>query len=77
MGEYEQAARMYLRSAGLIDAYAMDPWAQTARYHAAEALAQSGLIEDARMILEHLLSVTHAPERRSVLKHQLQQLHLE
>jgi len=77
MGEYEQAARIYLRSAGLINAYAMDPWAQTARYHAAEALAQSGLIEDARMILEHLLSVTHAPERRSVLKHQLQQLHLE
>jgi len=54
----------------------MDPWAQTARYNAAEALQKAGLVDDARRIYEALLKVTREPARRSVLRHNIQQLWL-
>ena len=55
---------------------AMDPWAQTARFNAAESLQLSGLVDDARRIYEGLLAVTEDPARRSVLNHKIQQLWL-
>jgi tetratricopeptide (TPR) repeat protein len=76
LGHYEQAARLYLRSAGLVDPKAMDPWGQTARYQAAEALTKAGLYHDARTIYLQLLKATKDPSRRAVLNSKLQQLWL-
>lgn len=71
---HQEAARYYLRSAILFDLDAMDPWAQTARYQAAQSLAEAGLVEDARALYKQLLDVTKEPGRRAVLRRDLQQL---
>jgi len=73
---YAEAARLYLKSAMLPDAKAMDPWAQTARYQAADALARAGMVSDARSLFEQLLATTQDPGRRAVLTRQLQKLWL-
>ena len=75
-GNYAEAARLYLKSAMLVDAKAMDPWAQTARYQAADALAQAGMVRDARSLFQQLLNTTQDPGRRAVLTRQLQKLWL-
>ena len=76
-GQFAEAARLYLRSAMLLDPEAGDPWAQTARYQAADALAQAGLKQDAHDLFAHLLRTTKDPARRAVLSRHLQQLWLE
>jgi hypothetical protein len=53
-----------------------DPWGQTARYQAAKALAQAGLIEDANTLYNGLLKSTDDPARRAVLQREIQQLWL-
>jgi len=73
---YADAARLYLKSAMLPDPKAMDPWAQTARYQAADALAHAGMVSDARSLFEQLLATTQDPGRRAVLTRQLQKLWL-
>ncbi|HKK04300.1 MAG TPA: hypothetical protein VKA50_00450 [Gammaproteobacteria bacterium] len=73
---YVDAARLYLKSAMYGDPQAMDPWAQTARYQAAGALAKAGLRHDARDLYRQLLAVTTDPARRAVLRHDMQQLWL-
>ncbi len=73
---YNQAALLYLQSAMLPGPTAMDPWAQTARYHAAENLQLAGLIDDSRRIYESLLAITEDAARRSVLNNKIQQLWL-
>ncbi len=74
--KYDQAALLYLQSAMLGDPAAMDPWAQTARFNAAESLQKAGLVDDARRIYEALLAITQEPVRRSLLNHNIQQLWL-
>jgi len=74
--KYDQAALLYLQSAMLPDPLAMDPWAQTARFSAAQSLQKSGLIDDARRIYTELLKVTQEPAKRALLKHNIQQLWL-
>lgn len=74
MGEYAQSARLYLRSATLEDAYAMDPWAQTARFQAAEVLELAGLREDAVVMLQALFSATEDAGRRAALRQKIDQL---
>ena len=74
--KYDQAALLYLQSAMLPDPEAMDPWAQTARFNAAESLQKSGLVDDSRRIYEALLSITQEPARRALLNHNIQQLWL-
>lgn len=74
--QHAVAARLYLQSATLNDNNSMDPWAQTARYQAAKSLSDAGMTEDAVTIYRQLLKVTENPERRSVLRHELQQLRL-
>ena len=74
--QYDQAALLYLQSAMMPAPNSMDPWAQTARFNAAESLQLSGLVDDARRIYEALLDVTDDAARRSVLKHKIQQLWL-
>jgi len=75
-GRFIEAARLYLRSATLPGPAVMDPWAQTARYKAAQALASAGLADDARRGFEALLELTQDPGRRAVLRRELQQLWL-
>lgn len=74
--QYERAALLYLQSAMYIGPDAMDPWAQTARFSAAESLQKAGLVDDARRIYQSLLAITKEPTRRSVLRHKIQQLWL-
>ncbi len=74
--QFDQAALLYLQSAMLPAPDSMDPWAQTARFNAAESLQESGLVDDARRIYEELLSVIDDAARRSVLNHKIQQLWL-
>lgn len=76
LGQFEQAAWFYMRSAILLDPYALDPWAQTCRFHAAGTLAEAGLTQDARALYEQLLGVTQNEQRRKVLSQKLQQLRL-
>ena len=76
MEQYDQAALLYLQSAMLPAPEAMDPWAQTARFNAAESLQLSGLTDDARRIYLELLAITDDAARRSVLNHKIQQLWL-
>jgi hypothetical protein len=73
---YDEAAYLYLKSATLADPTAMDPWAQTARYRAAKALVDAGLVEDARRIYTTLLRATKDASRQAVLQNELQRLHL-
>ena len=74
--KYDQAALLYLQSAMLPAPESMDPWAQTARFNAAESLQKSGMVDDARRIYQKLLDITPEPARRSLLKHNIQQLWL-
>ena len=74
--KYEQAALLYLQSAMMPAPDSMDPWAQTARFNAAESLQLAGLVDDARRIYQGLLQVTEDQARRSVLSHKIQQLWL-
>ncbi len=74
--QFEQAALLYLQSAMLPAPDSMDPWAQSARFSAAENLQKSGLVDDARRIYGELLSVIDDAARRSVLNHKIQQLWL-
>ncbi len=75
--QYQLAARHYLLSAGLLNSTAMDPWAQTARYHAADALVNAGAYEDAGRIYNGLLQITKEPGRKVVLKNKIQQIWLQ
>lgn len=76
LGRPADAARAYLKSALLLDPYAADPWAQTARFQAAEALAEAGLYADAQRQYRTLLNSTHDAARQAVLRNHLQQLRL-
>ena len=77
MKKYDQAALLYLQSAVLPDQSMMDPWAQTARFNAAESLQKAGLPDDARRIYNSLLKITQDPARRALLNHNIQQLWLK
>lgn len=72
--QFEDAARLYLKSAMFIGPKAMDTWAQTARYQAAVVLGKAGLLDDARTIYRHLLRVTKDAARKAVLQRELQKL---
>lgn len=76
LGQPVEAARLYLQSATLGNLNSMDPWAQTARYQAANSLARGGLLRDARYIYRQLLKVTENPERRAVLTRELEQVQM-
>jgi len=74
--KFQKAAELYFRSA-LHGSDGFDEWGQTARYHAAQALADAGLIDDARRIYEALLKVSRDPKRVLTLEQQLQRLWLK
>ena len=74
--QFEKAALLYLQSAMYTGPESMDPWAQTARFNAAESLQKAGLVDDARRVYQSLLEITREPSRRSRLRHNIQQLWL-
>ncbi|HSH40641.1 MAG TPA: hypothetical protein VK973_00775 [Arenicellales bacterium] len=73
LSEYRAAAEYYLRSA-YAAAGGRDQWGQSARYQAAEALAEAGLVEDARRIYEQLLDEAGEGKRAAALQRRLQDL---
>lgn len=75
--KYNKAALLYLQSALYAGPEAMDPWAQTARFTAAESLEKAGLINDARRIFEGLLKVATKASQKATLRHKIQQLWLK
>ncbi len=76
MSQYPRAAELYIRSAtsGGKD---FDMWAQTARYHAAGALALAGMLADARAMYEGLLRVTTDSGRVNTIERKIQDLWLQ
>ena len=77
LGDPVAAARAYLASASEPDPYAMDPWAQTARYQAADQLTAAGLYFDAQAIYVRLLGITRDLARRAMLQGRIHQLRLK
>lgn len=72
-----RAAAYYLRSATLLDGFGYDPWGQTARYKAAEVLAEGGIYADAERLYKKMLSTTADEKRKAVIRNQLQALKLK
>lgn len=78
MKDYEEASRLYLRSArSPLGEDSIDLWGQSAYYQAADALSKAGFVDDARNVYNRLLSVTDDPGRRAVLNREIQQLLLK
>ncbi len=75
--DHVQSAYYYLSSATLFGSENMDPWAQTARFHAATALMDAGLLSDAQTMLNRLLAVTEDPARKSVIQREIEQIKLK
>ena len=76
MKQYAQAAESYIRSASSGE-NSYDMWGQTARYHAAEALALAGMLADARAMYEGLLQVITDPGRVISVERKIQDLWLQ
>lgn len=76
MDENAQAAELYLRAAYHNQPGGGDHWGQTARFHAAEILAEGGMIEDARYVYSRLLRGTKDGRRRSMLQQRIERLWL-
>jgi hypothetical protein len=76
LGEHQAAAELYLRSANHAPGEGNDIWGQSARFRAAEALSNGGLVADARGVYRKLLAETADQRRRAVIERQLQQLWL-
>jgi hypothetical protein len=76
LGEHQQAAELYLRSATYQNPTGGDMWGQTARYHAGEELGKAGLTQDARLVYQALLRHTEDAKQRAVIERNIQQLWL-
>jgi len=74
LGEHQQAAELYLRSATYQHPTGGDMWGQTARYHAAEELGKAGLTQDARLVYQALLRHAEDAKQRAVIERNIQQL---
>ncbi|MCW8955755.1 MAG: hypothetical protein OQL09_02650, partial [Gammaproteobacteria bacterium] len=75
MGDYEQAAYLFLISARPLD-NTIDPWFHTASFRAAESMEQANLLNDARRQYLKLLRFTANAARKAILQQRLQQLQL-
>ncbi|MEK7712357.1 MAG: hypothetical protein AAB312_04795, partial [Pseudomonadota bacterium] len=76
LGDHQQAAELYLRSATYQHPTGGDMWGQTARYHAAEELGKAGLTQDARLVYQALLRHADDAKQRAVIERNIQQLWL-
>ncbi|MDZ4261699.1 MAG: hypothetical protein U1B30_05140 [Pseudomonadota bacterium] len=71
-GDPFEAARLYLRSAVLTGVDTMDDWAQAARFQAAQALIEAGVVADGVAIYRSLLPLTDDPVQRDQLQREIQ-----
>lgn len=69
-----EAAHHYLLSAGHLDAFSMDQWAQTARFESAIQLQEAGLREDAARLFQRLKNVADDPGRKAMLQTRIDRL---
>lgn len=69
-----EGAHHYLLSAGHLDPFSMDQWAQTARFEAAIQLQEAGLREDAARIFQRLKNVSDDPGRKAMLQTRIDRL---
>ena len=74
---YADAAALYLKSSESKIGPQPDLWAQSAIYQAAEALANAGLVNDAKRLYTKLLRITKDEARRGQLQRRIQQLWLK
>ena len=74
LGEYDEAARLYLLSAWINDNKAADPWADSAKYQAAQTLSEGGYIKDSYILFNKLLRTSSDPRHRQVLKQEMEKL---
>jgi len=74
-GEYDNAAEYYIKSASYGGNHG-DVWGRSARYHAAEALAEAGMVQDARDIYTDLQQEVTDPGQFMSLERKLQELWL-
>ncbi len=75
MGNYEQAAYLFLISSRPLDDI-IDPWFHTASFRAAESMEQANLLNDARRQYMKLLRYTANNARKAIIQQRLQQLQL-
>lgn len=76
LGLHQEAAELYLRSAVYNTPLGGDMWGQSARFHAAETLAEAGLIDDARQVYQRLLKHATSAKQRALILRKTQQLWL-
>lgn len=77
LGRFGEAAELYLRSARFDTNDGSDPWGHSARFRAAEALADAGLRHDAEAVYRGLLAETSAPNRRLLIEQHIERLWLD
>lgn len=77
MHQYAGAARLYLRSAMLDPTQGNDSWGQAARYQAAQAMVKVGLVYDALKLYRQLYEVADRPDRKAMLKREIQFLSMK
>ncbi|MHB1543971.1 MAG: tetratricopeptide repeat protein [Gammaproteobacteria bacterium] len=79
LGHWRRAAEDYLWSAAMPGPFAMDPWAQSARFKAAGALIHAGLYKDALRQYEGLLNASSSTARKALIAAKIRhlKLHLE
>ncbi|EQD75025.1 Tetratricopeptide TPR_4 [mine drainage metagenome] len=76
LGHWRRAAEDYLWSAAMQNPFAMDPWAQSARFKAARALIHAGLYADALRQYEGLFNASSSPAKKALIAEKIRHLKL-
>lgn len=76
LGNFAQAAMMYIRSAKETDPTMSDNWAKSARFKAAGALVKAQLYDDAETMYKSLLLITVNTARKAVIQQEIQHIQL-
>ena len=77
LGHWRHAAREALLSAIRPNPFNMDPWAQSARFKAAQALARAGLIRDALDQYQALFNATSRPTEKAIIYNKIIKLRIK
>ncbi len=77
LGHWRHAAEDYLWSAAMRSPFAMDPWAQSARFKAARALIHAGLYTDALRQYEGLFNASSNAAKKAFLAEKIRHLKLK
>ncbi len=77
LGHWRRAAWDYLWSAAMLSPFAMDPWAQSARFKAARALTHAGLDRDALRQYEGLFNAASTTSQKAFIAAKIRALKLQ